>query len=112
MSVEPPSVEVLPTEQLREAAERLTAELDLARLHQAAAYVSMAVVAMAKDPKGRVSDKKYKSDVECEFELDEHDRVWMYRDGDCQIIGRKNYIRTEMWRFLRVLLAKPLQSRS
>jgi hypothetical protein len=37
-----------------------------------------------------------------------YDRVWMCRDGDCQIIGRKNYIRTEMWRFLRELLSKPL----
>jgi hypothetical protein len=40
--------------------------------------------------------------------LDEHDRVWMIRNGDCHIIGRKDYIRTEMWRFLRVLLSKPL----
>jgi hypothetical protein len=108
MSVDPPPVEVLPAEQLREAAVRLTADLDLARMHQAAAYVSMAVVAMAKDPDGAAKDRKYRSDVECEFELDEHDRVWMYRDGDCHIIGRKNYIRTEMWRFLRVLLSKPL----
>ena len=107
MSVKPPPVKVQPVETLREAAERLTAELDLARLHQAAAYVSMAVVAMETFPKGRRGDRKYRSDVECEFELDEHDRVWMYRDGDCQIIGRKNYIRTEMWRFPRVMLSKP-----
>lgn len=108
MSVEPPPVAVLPAEQLREATMRLTAEFDLARMHQAAAYVSMAVVAMAKDPNGAADDRKYRSDVECEFEVDEHDRVWMYRDGDCQIIGRKNYIRTEMWRFLRAMLSKPL----
>src|SRR5687767_2642483 len=108
MSVEPPPVELLPAEQLREAAVRLAAELDLARMHQAAAYVSMAVVAMAKDPDGAASDRKYRSDVECEFELDEYGRVWMYCDGDCQIIGRKDYIRTEMWRFLRTMLSKPL----
>ena len=108
MSVKPPPVEVQPVEQLREAAERLTAELDLARLHQAAAYVSMAVVALEKDPAGvAADDRKYRSDVECQFELDEYDRVWMYLDGDCRIIGRRNYIRTEMWRFLRVMLAKP-----
>ena len=28
----------------------------------------------------------------------------MIRNGDCHIIGRKEYIRKEMWRFLRVLL--------
>jgi len=108
MSADPPSVEVLPADALREAAVRLTAELDLARMHQAAAYVSMAVAAMAKDPGGAAAkDRTYGSDVECAFEVDEYDRVWMYRDGDCEIIGRRNYIRTEMWRFLRVLLAKP-----
>ena len=108
MSVYPPPVEVPPIEQLRETAVRLTAELDLARHHQAAAYVSMAVVAMTGGPDPAVSDLVYRSDVECQFEVDEYDRVWMYKDGDCQIIGRKNYIRTEMWRFLRVLLSKPL----
>ena len=109
MSVKPPPVEAQPVERLRGSALQLTADLDLARLHQAAAYVSMAVTALEKGP-ARVAagDRKYRSDVECQFELDEHDRVWMYLDGDCQIIGRKNYIRTEMWRFLRVLLSKPL----
>lgn len=108
MSVKPPPVEVQPDEALREAAVRLTAELDLARHHQAAAYVSMAVAALARDPEPAANGIVFRSDVECQFEVDEHDRVWMYRDGDCQIIGRKNYVRTEMWRFLRVLLSKPL----
>ena len=107
LSVIPPPVQVLPAEELREAAVRLTAELDLARMHQAAAYVSMAVAAMTRDPGGAADDRTYRSDVECEFDVDEYDRVWMYKDGDCHIIGRKNYIRTEMWRFLRVLLSKP-----
>jgi hypothetical protein len=104
----PPPIEVPSVEQLRAAAMRLTAELDQARLHRAAAYVSMAVDAMAKDPDDAVNDNVFRSDVECEFEVDEYERVWMIRDGDCHIIGRKDYIRTEMWRFLRVLLAKPL----
>ncbi|HEU0099140.1 MAG TPA: hypothetical protein VFQ67_10230 [Allosphingosinicella sp.] len=47
---------------------------------------------------GRRDDRNYRSDVEWEFEVDEYDRVWMYRDGDCQIVGRKNYVRTEMRR--------------
>ena len=100
-------IEVPPVEQLRAVAMRLTAELDQAHLHQAAAYVSMALDAMAREPDPVVNDNVYQSDVECQFELDEYERVWMIRDGDCRIIGRKDYIRTEMWRFLRVMLSKP-----
>jgi len=102
----PPPIPVPPLDELRAAAMRLTAELDQARLHKAAACVSMAVEAMAKAPEPAVNDNVFRSDVECEFDLDEHGRVWMYRDGDCQIIGRKDYVRTEMWRFLRTTLAK------
>jgi hypothetical protein len=102
----PPPIPVPSVEALRAAAIRLTAELDQARLHQAAAHVSMAVSAMAEGPEPSVNDNVFRSDVECAFELDEHDRVWMVRDGDCHIIGRKDYIRTEMWRFLRTMLSK------
>ena len=102
----PPPIDVPPFEQLRAAAIRLTAELDQAKLHRAAAHVSMAVDSMTGRPDPAVNDNVYRSDVECEFELGEYDRVWMIRDGDCHIIGRKDYIRTEMWRFLRVLLAE------
>jgi hypothetical protein len=101
----PPPIKVPPVEALRATAMRLTAELDQARLHQAAAYVSMAVDSMAKAPDPAVNDNIYRSDVECEFEVDEYDRVWMVKDGDCHIIGRKDYIRTEMWRFLRTTLS-------
>ncbi len=104
----PPPIEVPSVEQLRASAMRLTAELDQARLHQAAAYASMVVDAMAKPPDPAVNDNVFRSDVECQFEVDEYERVWMYRDGDCFIIGRKDYIRTEMWRFLRTMLSKPL----
>jgi hypothetical protein len=103
----PPPIPVPPVEELRAAAMRLTAELDQARLHQAAAHVSMAVHTITGEPDPAVNDNVFRSDVECQFEVDEYDRVWMYRDGDCHIIGRKDYIRTEMWRFLRVLLSKP-----
>jgi hypothetical protein len=102
----PPPIPVPPLDELRAAAMKLTAELDQAKLHQAAAHVSMAVEAMAKAPDPAVNDNVYRSDVECEFELDEYERVWMYRDGDAHIIGRKDYVRTEMWRFLRTTLAK------
>lgn len=101
----PPPIPVPPVEELRAAAMRLTAELDQARLHKAAAHVSAAVHAITGEPDPAVNDNVYRSDVECQFELDEYDRVWMYRDGDAHIIGRKDYIRTEMWRFLRTTLA-------
>jgi hypothetical protein len=105
----PPPIPVPPVEELKAAAMRLTAELDQAKLHQAAAHVSMAVHAITDEPDPAVNDNVLRSDVECQFEVDEYDRVWIYRDGDCTIIGRKDYIRTEMWRFLRVLLSKPFQ---
>ncbi len=102
----PPPISVPSVEALRAAAMRLTAELDQARLHKAAAHVSAAVSAITGEPDPAVNDNVYRSDVECQFELDEYDRVWMYRDGDAHIIGRKGYIKTEMWRFLRTMLSK------
>ena len=41
-----------------------------------------------------------RTDVELEFELDEHGRVWMIREGDCWIIGRVGAVCAEMRRFL------------
>jgi hypothetical protein len=102
----PPPIPLPPVEELRASAVRLTAELDQAKLHKAAAHVSAAVHAITGAADPAVNDNVYRSDVECQFELDEHDRVWMYRDGDAHIIGRKDYIKTEMWRFLRTMLAK------
>ncbi|HLL31856.1 MAG TPA: hypothetical protein VK403_12750 [Allosphingosinicella sp.] len=104
----PPIYPPASIERLRNSARRLAAELDEVWLYQAAAYVAMAVDAMAQDPAPGVNDNRPGSDAECEFELDEYDRVWMRRDGDCHIIGRKDHIRTEMWGFLRVMLSKPL----
>jgi hypothetical protein len=104
VTVEPPIVYPLPTEHLRLAAARLAAQLDAAKLHQAAAYVSMAVDAMAASPRRGLDDDRHRS--ECGFEMDDYGRVWMHLDGDCSIIGRKEHLRTEMWRFLRTTLAK------
>ncbi|HEX8466871.1 MAG TPA: hypothetical protein VF620_03585 [Allosphingosinicella sp.] len=66
----------------------------------------MAVDARVKPPEPAVNDNVCRSDVECQFEVDEYERIWMYRDGDCSIIDRKDYVRTEMWRFLRDHLSK------
>lgn len=64
-----PPVPVPPLEQLRDSAMRLTAELDQARLHQAAAHVSLAVEAMGQAPEPAVNDNVFRSDVDCEFEV-------------------------------------------
>jgi len=37
----------------------------------------------------------FRSDVECQLQVDEYDRVYIYRHVDCAI-GRKDYIRTEL----------------
>jgi hypothetical protein len=37
--------------------------------------------------------------------------AWMCKDGDCRIVGRKDYVRTEMWRFLRTTLSKQILGR-
>jgi hypothetical protein len=45
--------------------------------------------------------RKYsRTDVGLEFELDEPGRLRMIREGDCHIIGRRDAVRLEMWRFL------------
>ncbi|HEU0134981.1 MAG TPA: hypothetical protein VFR28_09170 [Allosphingosinicella sp.] len=106
MPEDPPLTYPLPTGRLRNSALRLMAGLDEARLYQAAAHVGMAIEAMEMEPAPAVNDNKPGGDSEGRFELDRDGRVWMIRDGDCHIIGRKDYVRTEMWRFLRVLLSK------
>lgn len=77
---------------------RLAAELDEAEFLRAAAYASMAADAIGNS--GNEAPKDLRTDVELEFELDEHGRVWMIREGDCHIIGRTNAVCVEMRRFL------------
>jgi hypothetical protein len=83
---------------------RLAAELDEARLYLAAAHASMAVDAIERSAGKAAYARAMRTDVECEFELDEHGRVWMIREGDCHIIGRKNAVCAEMRRFLASLV--------
>ena len=85
---------------LRGAAMRLAAELDEAHLYQAAAYASMVADAIDNDRGKEVDGSITLTDIESEFELDEHRRVWLIKDGDCFIIGRKLAIIIEMRRFL------------
>ena len=100
MPAKSPPIYPPPVDRLRNAAMRLAAELDEARLHQAAAYASMAVDVIERSAGKDAYDKAMRTDVELDFELDEHGRVWMIREGDCHIIGRRDAVRLEMWRFL------------
>lgn len=85
---------------LRDIAMRLAAELDHARLYQASAHVSLAVDVIERSAGEDAYAKLMRTDVEVEFELDEHGRVWMIREGDCHIIGRTNAVCAEMRQFL------------
>lgn len=89
---------------LRQDAARLVAELDGARFHQAAAYAAMAVDAIDTRLRPATNDNSPGGAVDLEFHLDEHARVWMILEGDCYILGGKDEVRREMWRFLRLLL--------
>lgn len=91
---------------LRAAAARLSGELEAAGLHQAAAHAAMAADAVARfagashSSKHAAEEPDLRTDVEIEFELDEHGRVWMIREGDCWSLGRLAAVRAEMVRFL------------
>jgi hypothetical protein len=94
----PPS-EAGATIELRQRALQLATDLDQAQLYQAAAHASMVADAVARNTE-HGNDNSPVADIELEFELDEHGRVWMIRDGDCHIIGRRLAVCTEMRRFL------------
>jgi hypothetical protein len=79
---------------------RLAAGLDQAGLHQAAAYASMAVDSIERSAGEEIHAKAMRTDVDLDFTLDEHGRVWMIREGDCHVIGRTDAVCAEMRRFL------------
>ena len=83
--------------ELRYAAARLAAEMDRARLFQAAAYAAMAADAARAPPLG---EEAMRTDIDLDFCVDEYDRVWIIFEGDCHIIGRRHAVCTEMTRFL------------
>jgi hypothetical protein len=99
-----PPIYPLPVEHLRNAANRLAAELDDARLFQAAAYASMAADAIDEGPAHAPTVEIPRTDVECEFEVDEHDRIWLIRRGDCLIIGKTSSVFPEMFRLISAVV--------
>ena len=100
MTATPPSYGRASIERLRNAAMRLAAELDEARLFQAAAHVSLGADAINRGPAPEPTAAQLRTDIELEFEFDEHGRVWMIREGDCHIIGRTEAVCLEMRKFL------------
>lgn len=100
MSETYPPVDDATADRLRDAVMRLAAELDEARLYQAAAYSAMVADAIDQIRGQSVSSGVAATDVELQFELDEHGRVWEIRDGDCWIIGRHLAVAIEMRKFL------------
>jgi hypothetical protein len=91
-------------ERFRNAASRLAAELDDARLYRAAAYASMAADAIDYSGGEALSETDLRTDVDLDFELDEHGRIWMIRQGDCHIIGRADATALKMLSFAREVL--------
>jgi len=100
LPAKPPSIHPPQVERLRNAALRLAAELDEARLCHAAAYASMAADVIERSAGGDAYAKAMRTDIDLDFTLDEHGRVWMIREGDCHIIGRTDAVCGEMRRFL------------
>ncbi|MBV8686816.1 MAG: hypothetical protein JOZ90_10590 [Alphaproteobacteria bacterium] len=77
-------------DRLRDAALRLAAELDEARLYQAAAYASMVADAVDQSRGQPVSARAAATDVELEFELDEHGRAAKSRSPNGSDGGRNS----------------------
>ena len=88
---------------LRAEAERLAAALEAAGFGEAADCASRAAAAVGEVD----AAADLRTNVGVEFDVDEHGRVWMYRDGDCHIIGRRGAVRAEMRRFLALDAPNP-----
>jgi hypothetical protein len=83
--------------ELRYAAARLAAEFERSGFHEAAAYAEMAAEAVGR---ATFPPEDRRTDIESEFCLDEHGRVWIILEGDCHVIGRRGAVCAEMRRFL------------
>jgi hypothetical protein len=89
------------------AALTLDKEMSEAGFGLAAAYLSLAAKALEPElPSdwGRTPPVLRGDGVE--LELDEHGRVWLVRDGMCDVIGRRDEVVAEMRRFLDEIAQK------
>ena len=82
------------------AAAALAGEMDAAGFEVAAAYVRLAGEALEDRLPSDWGRSSGPPGEEAEFELDEHGRVWVVRDGACEAIGRRDAVVAEMRRFL------------
>jgi hypothetical protein len=96
----PPLVDPDVADGLRAAAVRLAAELDQARLYQAAAYASMVADAIDHRSGRATNDNDAALDQDLRFELDEHGRVWLL--PHLEIVGRRLEVCAQMVRFLAI----------
>ena len=100
---------------LRAEARRLAGEMEAAGFRAAAELVAVAAEGVfgasggEERTEGRWTPDQVRgdggADVGLEFELDEHGRVWMIREGDCWIVGRRDAVCAEMRRFLASVVA-------
>ena len=82
------------------AAAALAGEMDAAGFEVAAAYVRLAGEALEDRLPCDWGRSSGPPGEEAEFEVDEHGRVWVVRDGLCEVIGRRDGVVAEMRRFL------------
>lgn len=86
---------------LKAAALELEEEMEAAGFVLAAAYLSLAVKGLEPEmPSDWGRPAKVLEGEEIAFELDEHGRVWLVRDGRCDVIGLRDDVVAEMRRFL------------
>jgi hypothetical protein len=88
------------------AAAALAGEMDAAGFEVAAAYVRLAGEALEDRLPSDWGRSSGPPGVEAEFEVDEHGRVWVVRDGFCEVIGRRDAVVGEMRRFLNEIAPK------
>ncbi|HEY0027312.1 MAG TPA: hypothetical protein VGC35_05535 [Allosphingosinicella sp.] len=82
------------------AAAALAGEMEAAGFEVAAAFVRLAGEALEDRLPSDWGRSSGPPGEEAEFELDEHGRVWVVRDGFCEVIGRRDAVVAEMRRFL------------
>ena len=85
---------------LRAAALALRDEMDAAGEALGAAYAELAAKALEDRLPADWGRRSGPPGEEAEFELDEHGRVWVVRDGLCDVLGRREAVVAEMHRFL------------
>jgi hypothetical protein len=88
------------------AAAALAGEMEAAGFEVAAAYARLAGEALEDRLPSDWGRSSGPPGEEAEFELDEHGRVWVVRDGLCEVLGRREGVVAEIRRFLHEIAPK------